>query len=380
VITRSGVVVACAGVLLLFAGGRADYPELVMVGLACPAALVIGVAWLPARPRLAAVREISPARVRVGDAAYGVLVVTNTGRRRCPPSAVTETVGHRRIDVALPSLAAGEEFRTTYALPTGRRGRYEIARLTFSYADPLRLWQIQRRGAAAAVLYVHPRVHDLDPVRAGGQRDADGPTSAGAPPGGVAFHSLRDYQPGDDWRRIHWLSTARTGTLMVRRDVVPDEPRHLIVLDTSAAPYDDGTFEEAVRVAASLCVAAARSGFALHCRTTGERTVPSWDSDAATALDVLAAARRSTVDSGLSALGDLVHDVAGAGADVALTVVTGSVVPEELDGLAAMRGAFPAVTLARIESAGPVSLPGVVVISAATSAEFANAWHEPVPR
>lgn len=382
-ITRAGEVVAGGAAVLLLAGMWADYPELVMLGLACVAALVVAVVWLLARPRLAAVREVSPSRVQVGASAYGVLTVANKGRRRSPPSLVAETVAGRLVTVPLPSLAAGAEFETVYPLPTGRRGRYVIPALTVGHADPLRLFQVERAWGGESVLYVHPRAHRIAPVPAGGPREVEGPTSSGPPQGGVAFHSLRDYQAGDDWRRIHWKSTARNGTLMVRHNVIPDEPRQLVILDTSAAPYDDESFEEAVRVAASVCVAAGRSGFPLACRTTAnpDGAGGAEDGEVTSALDLLSGAQRSAGDRGLPALPDLVRDVVATGEGAALTIVTGRADPRP-DILTAMRWDFPTTILVRIgrtEPIAPAVVAGVFTIDAPTSTEFAVRWNHLFP-
>ncbi|WP_206790321.1 DUF58 domain-containing protein [Amycolatopsis sp. MtRt-6] len=383
-ITRAGAVVAGAAVVLLLAGMRADYPELVMLGLAGVAALVVAGVWMLTRPRLAAVREVSPSRVQVGTSAYGVMTVANTGRRRSPPSLVVETVAGRRVTVPLPSLAAGDEFETVYPLPTGRRGRYVIPALTLGHTDPLRLFQVERAGSGESVLYVHPRVHRIAPVPVSGPREVEGATSAGSPQGGVAFHGLRGYQPGDDWRRIHWKSTARNGTLMVRHNAVPDEPRQLIILDTSAKPYDNESFEEAVQVAASVCVAAGRSNFPLACRITANPAEGdgSGDSEVTSALDLLAGAQRSTEDRGLPALTDLVRDAVATGECAALTIVTGRADPGQPAILAAMRRDFPTVTLVRIgrtEPSSPSAVAGVFTVDARTSTEFAVRWNRLFP-
>ncbi|TDV43166.1 DUF58 domain-containing protein [Actinophytocola oryzae] len=383
-ITRAGAGVVGAAAVLLPAGMWADYPELVMLGLACVAALLVGVVWLLARPSLAATREISPNRVAAGTSAYGVLTVTNTGRRRSPPSLVVEAVAGRRLAVPLPSLAAGAGFGTVYPLPADRRGRYVIPPPAVGHADPLRLFTVERRQGGESVLYVHPAVHPIASMPLGGPRDLEGPTSVSSPQGGVAFHSLRDYLPGDDCRRIHWKSTARTGTLMVRNNVVPDEPRHLVVLDTSVAPYDDDTFEEAVQVAASMCVAAGHAGHPVACRTTGDvpdETGSPWDSRVSPALDLLSGAVRTPGDPGLPALADLVRDVVAAGEGAALTVVTGRAEPRHLEPLAAMRADFPTVSVVRLgATTGSSVLSGVLTVDARTSTEFAVRWNQLFPR
>ena len=48
---------------------------------------------------------------------------------------------------------------------------------------------------------------------------------------GDEFVTLRDYEVGDDLRRVHWRSTARTGELMIRQDEARWRSRAAVVLD-----------------------------------------------------------------------------------------------------------------------------------------------------
>ncbi|HUE82102.1 MAG TPA: DUF58 domain-containing protein [Pyrinomonadaceae bacterium] len=74
---------------------------------------------------------------------------------------------------------------------------------------------------------------------------------------GQDLFSLRDYQPKDDLRHIHWKATARTRRLTVREFTSEDERRITIVLDTRRWPNSDEQdfgerFERGVSQAASL--------------------------------------------------------------------------------------------------------------------------------
>ncbi|MFE0023243.1 DUF58 domain-containing protein [Amycolatopsis sp. NPDC059021] len=383
-ITATGVAVSVSAGALLITGTLADYPELVMLGSAGVAALVLATLWTLTRPRLAVSREVAPSRVVQGNPAAATVTVTNTGRHRSLPAEAIEVVAERRIVVPLPGLGAGRAFGTTYALPTERRGRHTLPGLVLGRSDPLRLMRTRRVRGEESVLYVHPLIHELAPVPAGGSPDAEGPTALNAPQGGVAFHSLRDYRAGDDWRRIHWKSTARTGTLLVRHTVVPDDPHCLVVLDTGATSYPGTSFEDAVRVAASLCAAAGRAGYPLallmtaNPRTAPDRPLARWDTDPTAALDLLADARCSSGDPGLPGLAPLLDELIPAGEGTVLTVVTGQPSPERLDVLTVLAPRFSAVSLACIGPSpedGAAVPPGVFTITAATSAEFAAAWN-----
>ncbi len=63
------------------------------------------------------------------------------------------------------------------------------------------------------------------------------------------FVSMREYVAGDDPRMIHWPTTARTGTLMVREHVEVRRPEFTVVLDTAPSVGTPDDFEEAVDVA-----------------------------------------------------------------------------------------------------------------------------------
>ncbi|MFD4669378.1 DUF58 domain-containing protein [Lentzea sp. NPDC058450] len=380
-LTRSGRLTAVFAVVMLVAGTGADYPELVAFGVAATVALVVAVLSMLVKPSLDADRVIRPDRATEGERAQALLTVRNLGRMRTPPLSVVESINGEAFTVDVPSLAAGRSYDHRYSLPTQRRGRYEIPPVEIGHSDSLRLLRSSARKGTASVLVVHPLTHHLGVVPRGGPRDSEGLTSSVSALGGVAFHSLREYEHGDDYRLIHWRSTARAGKLMVRHHVIPDEPRQLVVLDVAAGSYPDGRFEDAVRTAASLVRAACRAGLPLELRTTEAspdqlRAADQWVDDELPALDRLADVALSEEDGGIA---DQLADVVSSTEGVSLVVVTGQPPAGRLDVITALRPRFLTVGLVTFGSPQPSSA-GTVLVDARNSADFAVQWNELMSR
>ena len=124
-------------------------------------------------------------------------------------------------------------------------------------------------------LFVHPRTVLLAPSAAGLVKDLEGQTTRTITSNDLAFHTLRPYEPGDDRRYIHWRTTARTGTIMVRQF---EETRRsdLVLLHHGERrswldPDSDdpeSEFELGVSIAASIGVQTVRDG--TRARVLGE--------------------------------------------------------------------------------------------------------------
>jgi uncharacterized protein (DUF58 family) len=114
-------------------------------------------------------------------------------------------------------------------------------------------------------LVVYPRLVELERLFFdGGAGPEHGRRLLLRRPVGFDLHSVRDYQQGESLRRVHWPSTARRGSLMVKE--LEDSPRDevAVLLDGDPAAVTgsrpDSSFDVAVRAAGSILRAQVRSG------------------------------------------------------------------------------------------------------------------------
>ncbi len=141
-----------------------------------------------------------------------------------------------------------------------RRGVFPLEKITVSTSFPFGLFRKTRTLKVRGELVVWPRtdrpIHMTLP--AGGRSAMADSWSAGSTGPRGEYRGLRDYRPGDDPRDIHWRTTARLGTPMVREYEQNRSEILWICLDTGLEPGDDA--EGAVETAASLAAWAYQDG------------------------------------------------------------------------------------------------------------------------
>lgn len=352
------------------------YVELAFVAGALLVAWLVAVAVALRPSAIVARRFVVPARVKEGERAQGLLTISNNGRVRAPPAVATEAFDGRDFAIPLPSIPARSEHVCSYTISTSRRGRHRVGPLRISRADPFGFVRAATAGGPMAQLVVHPRIFDVPPLQSGRVRDLEGAQQSRRAQGGVAFHHLREYVPGDDRRLIHWRSSAKTDKLLVRHNVVTHEPSLAIVLDTSAVYSGADAFDDAVRVAASLVVAGVQGGFptSLHTSSGYGGTVELNGDGLVRVLDLLAAVRTGSDDPGLAYLAG----VSGAGrAETSLGVVTGLPSAQQLSRISRVASRFDTVSTIligdRLDRTAP-SIPGSFVMRAPTAADWARMW------
>ncbi|MGR6916527.1 DUF58 domain-containing protein [[Actinomadura] parvosata] len=348
-----------AGAVVLYAAGFAlGYPEPVVLATGAVLALATALAWTAPKPRLEVHREVTPLKVPRGDAAVAVLNVTNLGGRSLSGLRAQDRIGPSEHTIDLPRLPKGAARTVSYPLPTGTRGEIPVGPLVLVRADPFGLTRRIREYGLPATLLVRPRTVPLPVPPSGKAHHLEGPASDNAPAGTVTFHTLREYVVGDDLRHIHWRSSARTGTLMVRQLIDASLPTTTVLLDTRTLT------EPAVDAAASAAVAAARAGFPVRV-LTGEGPVADTKTDADSVLDRLALVRPGT-----SGVTEALRMARGGGS---LVLVTGD--PAEAGRVAGARRRFDRVICVYVGPApAPPGPPGVTVIPITSLDELPMAW------
>lgn len=373
-LTNAGKTFLVVGIIAVVAGIAGGYVTLMALGLAFLASVVIGRIWILRRPRVEASRVVLPERTRVGRAARSNLTISNSGRRRTSGGLALERFGESQLPIEVPSLEPGESVIIETDLPTDERGVFAVGPLDVTRADPFGLVRSGDPDEEITNLYVHPQIHQLEPFPSGIARDLEGPEIGKALEGGVTFHTLRDYVHGDDLRQVHWRSSARSGKLMVRHNVDTHQPRSLVVLDNRATSHSAESFEDAVRAAASIVAASMSRGFDFRFVTT-DGDVLNQQVPAAKIMDKFAEVGLSFLGSIEKTLDEVQADIGG----VSLTVVTGVIPANELEQLRQFRDRFDVITVAQFTSGAQNwerGSPDATLITAADSADFANAWNQ----
>ena len=268
-LTKSGLGLAIAALILAVCGVWWRYEELVVVAAAAVVALVIAL-WTSRIGHQARIQRSIPApRVSRGDPIRTIYRATNNSRRRTVAASIVDRCDGVEVRVVLPAIGRDDRIEVVGIIPTRRRGVHPVGPWRLERVDALGLAIGSRTSDDVGTVLVHPRVHQLQgPYGAMHTVEDEAIIRRLASDPMSGFVSLREYVEGDDPRLIHWPTSARMGTLMIREHVELRRPEFTVVLDAADTVATEDDFEEMVDVAASVAVHALRSGVDVRLRTT----------------------------------------------------------------------------------------------------------------
>lgn len=354
-----GVVVFAAGIGLWIAARVAGSPTLHMIAVGLvvlPFAAAAFARW--SRQRLRIRRRLSDARVQPGQRVTVELEIENQAAAQTSfllledqlPPALGRSA--RLVIAGLPGKA---KQRVSYSLSAQSRGRYTLGPLTVDLSDPFALTKLRVEFDEREELVVTPEVEQL----AGGPHSPFGMTSGLALSRhlfrtGDEFYTMRPYQVGDDLRRIHWPSVARSGELMIRQDESARRSTAVLFVDTresAVGKIHTPCFEKVVSAAASVGVLLIRYGFSMKLATT---QLPPQRVGEEQMLEILAGVGHHTsrtMSTGLTRLR------IAAAADTTLVVVTAPPQPTELTSLIRAGAVFGPKVAVLVHPTDPDTLP-----------------------
>lgn len=251
-----------------------QWVEALACALAGVVALVLAamrVAWRP--PHVVSIR-VPNERIVAGQTAVGEISVRNERARSVRSGIIELPIGTGTGEFVVPPLGAHETWDEMFLISSRHRGLINVGPARAVRSDALGLLRRVRMWDEPVLLHVHPRTVRVPFDATGFQLDVEGVSTGKLSSSDVSFHALRDYEPGDDRRAVHWQSTARLGKLIVRQYEETHRSHHVIVLDTSRDAWDHDTFETAVSVAGSLGLANLRESRPVSLTTT-EGWLPS---------------------------------------------------------------------------------------------------------
>ena len=201
-----------------------------------------------------------PEEIYAGTPALFGVVLANRKRWLTSHSITLELLarsGPPRF-IYLPRLEAGRDRLLTWEETLPARGRQRTAGVRLTTRFPFGLFLKASRVMLNREVLVFPTVRPPAPETL--HRLVGAGTSAVRRRGrGHDLYNLRAYRPGDDPRLIHWRSTAKIQSLLVREmEAETTEDTRIVLTGTGARNPE--RLEAALSEAASIAVHLARSG------------------------------------------------------------------------------------------------------------------------
>jgi uncharacterized protein (DUF58 family) len=242
-------------------------------------------------------------------------------------------------------------------------------------ADPFGLASRRAIGAPVERVTIYPHVDSITVPSLGGEEDPHGTVQPSSKLRRTSdeFFGLRNYVVGDDLRRVHWKSTARTNELMVRMDESPWQDCTTVAIDVRPAGYDADAFERAISAAASVAAAGIRQHHLVRLVSSDgfDTAAASGLGHSETVLGYLAGVKAVEAPRGRQ-LFDMLY---GQGQGGLLVLAISEWSADELAALGKLRRHFQRIIVIGTTGSGALAMPtGMAFVDDRADADFPTAW------
>ena len=173
------------------------------------------------------------------------------------------------------SMHAHEEVQRNYTLTFPKRGFYQLGPVTYQTGDIFTLFRIEREYSYHDTIVVYPKIHPLEELGLPAKEpfgDLKVRRSLFTDP--INTRGIRDYQPQDRFRDVHWKATARRGELQTKIYDPSTGMTMGIFLNVATMPkhwmgFFPEVMERAVSVAASLASYGSEQGWGIGLYANG---------------------------------------------------------------------------------------------------------------
>lgn len=253
--TPDGIAVGVLTALLFFVAANLQAGWVYAIDALLLAVLAVG--WgsvrLGARG-LVVTREISPEAFEGEPVIVRLRVAPKRGR--CYFVEVRDAVSGLPAHIAsIPVCDARRPAVITYQAIAQHRGVHRAQPVELHLRGLTGLFASRRRADAPGVTTIFPRYWVLADFSVPGRTGAEATAVPRPDRDGLEIAGVRDFRDGDSLRHVHWRSTARRGTLVVREFERDIHRPVALLLDTRPQVYPDlgdDAFEDMVRAAASI--------------------------------------------------------------------------------------------------------------------------------
>ena len=250
-------------------------------------------------------------RLRVGEFLESRMTIRNSGflpKFSLEINDFLEMPGHNTG--AVVNLSSSGELPLVMNIPLRKRGLYRVGAPTVSSRDPFGIFRLRHREPGIEHIVVMPRMVEIPPFSlAQGDFSGEGSLQRSAPEATASVSTIREYQPGDSTRYIHWPATASKGNIMLKQFDGGVEDVAWILLDlqgdVQAGEEIENTEEYAITAAASIAKSYSEMGWAAGLMAQGDRQYVIPPQEGATSLDRLLVTLAEARTEGTVALRDL---------------------------------------------------------------------------